>query len=50
MQDAITQYLTKIDHQYQTRVATEHIFRPALQQLLATMLIVLNELARQAVS
>lgn len=44
-------YIAELHHQYQTGVAREHTYRPALQNLLATMLphlTVSNEPARQA--
>ncbi len=47
----IKQYIEELQKQYQSGVAREHTYRPALQQLLAAMLpnlIVLNEPARQA--
>ena len=51
MQTEITEYITELDRQYRTGVATEHTYRPALQKLLSAMLpqlIVSNEPARQA--
>lgn len=48
---SIQDYISEIQKQYATGVAREHTYRPALQQLLATMLphlVVSNEPARQA--
>jgi type I restriction-modification system DNA methylase subunit len=45
------EYITELNRQYQSGIAREHTYRPALQQLLATMLphlTVSNEPARQA--
>ena len=45
----LKEYITEIDHQYRTGLAREHSYRPALQQLLATLipqLIVTNEPSR----
>ncbi len=47
----IQEYIAEIQKQFATGVAREHTYRPALQQLLATMLphlTVLNEPARQS--
>lgn len=47
----IKQYIEELQKQFQSGVAREHTYRPALQQLLAAILpnlIVLNEPARQA--
>jgi len=38
MHDAITEYITDIDCQYQSGCATEHSYRPALHRLLASMM------------
>ncbi|MDR0907683.1 MAG: N-6 DNA methylase [Rikenellaceae bacterium] len=47
----IHEYISEIQRQFATGVAREHTYRPALQQLLATLLpqlVVSNEPARQA--
>ncbi len=47
--DAISCYIKEIDRQYQTGLAREHSYRPALQELLAKILIdctITNEPAR----
>lgn len=47
----LKEYIVELDRQFQTGVAREHTYRPALQNLLATMLphlTVSNEPARQA--
>lgn len=47
----VKEYISELDKQYRSGVAREHTYRPALQNLLATMLphlIVSNEPARQA--
>lgn len=47
----LKEYIQKIDQQYRTGLATEHSYRPMLQQLLATLLpklTVTNEAARIA--
>lgn len=50
MQKEIAEYITELNRQYQTEVAREHTYRPALQKLFAAMLphrIASNEPARQ---
>ena len=46
----ISKYIAELNRQYQTNIAREHAYRPALKQLLETMLpnlIVLNDPKRQ---
>jgi len=46
----ISRYIAELNRQYQTNIAREHAYRPALKQLLETMLpnlIVLNDPKRQ---
>jgi hypothetical protein len=50
MQCAITEYLADLDRQYQTDLAREHTYRPALKTLIETFdsaIIATNEPARQ---